>query len=450
MLTKLRRRFILDTMVLALIILIGATALLIVASYTYGQNNAEEIMRDLLASITPQAVTVTEGEGDEPDTATVDWEALEMKDESAILILSDEGEILTFLAPGKSFREKVSGSQEEIARIVFTDQNTSGVLLTSIRFMKEPLKGVGTKVVLMDRASELKAIYFQFRLYIVLAFIILVLVLLLCEFMARRSILPVDEAIRTQQQFIADASHELKTPIAVILANLDILNTTPDKTVRESAKWIDNTKSEANRMSKLVNEMLFLARSDAAMDMNYNFRLINFADVVEEVTLTTEALAYERNITFETDIVESAMVVGDAERLKQVILILVENATKYVNEGGTIQVKLAPGPRRTEVLTVTNTGTPIPKEKAEHIFERFYRVDESRVREKGGYGLGLSIAQKIVERHKGAIGLAFSNENGTCFSVKLPQAQSLRAPDLTILPKDKNANGSKETDDHAK
>ncbi len=401
-------------MILSLIILTGATALLIVASYTYGQNNAEDTMQDLLTSVTPATVTVREGKNGRPDIAEIDREAIEIHDESAVMILSEDGDVLASLSSGKSFREKVDASQEEIAKTVLQEKKPSGIILTNIRYMKQPLKGVGTKVALL--------------------FILLILIHLLCEYLSRRSILPVDEAIRTQQQFIADASHELKTPIAVILANLDILKTSPDKTVREEEKWIDSTKMEANRMSKLVNEMLFLARSDAAMDMHYNFRLINFSDVVEEVVLTTEALAFERNITLEADIAENSQVVGDFERLKQVVMILVENATKYVNENGTIQVELTSGPRRVEVLTVTNSGAPIPTEKAEHIFERFYRVDESRVREKGGYGLGLSIAQKIIEKHHGEIGLAFSNENGTCFEVRLPHAQNLRAPDLTTLP----------------
>lgn len=421
-------------MILSLIVLIGATALLIVASYTYGQNSAEDFMSDVLKSVNAHTVTFHEGKNGDPDTVDLDWQSLEMREESAIMILSEDDDVMIMLSPGKTFRGKVEENQEAIRKAVVAEKNDKGIILTNIRYMKQPLKGIGTKVVLLDRSSELKAIYFQFRMYIVLAFIILILILLLCEFLARRSILPVDEAIRTQQQFIADASHELKTPLAVILANLDILTTSPDSTVRESEKWIESTKSEANRMSKLVGEMLFLARSDAAMDMHYNFRLISLTDVVEEVVLTTEALAFERNISLESDIAENSQVVGDFERLKQVVMILVENATKYVDEGGVIKVQLTSAPRRTEVLTVTNTGTPIPQDKAEHIFERFYRVDESRVREKGGYGLGLSIAQKIVEKHNGEICLDYSNETGTRFSVKLPHAQNLKAPELTALP----------------
>lgn len=422
MLSKLRRRFTLDTMVLTLIVLIGSTALLIVASYTYSRNNANDTMGDILDKVTVSST----GLGSEQ----VEW-----KDETAILLLSEDGEVLDMVCPDRSFRKSVEENLDQIGAFVYSAEKESGIVATQpMRYLKQPLKGVGTKVALMNRASETEAIYFQFRLYIGLAFIILIFILILCDYLARRAILPVDEAIRTQQQFIADASHELKTPLTVILANLDIISANRDLTVRESERWIDNTKSEAKRMSKLVNEMLFLARSDAAMDMHYNFRLINFSDAVDEVVLTTEALAFERNITLESDLAEEALVVGDFERLKQVIMILVENATKYVNEGGRIDVKLTAVPRRNCLLTVTNTGDPIPPDKSAHIFDRFYRVEESRVREKGGYGLGLSIAQNILQKHNGEIKLDFSNESGTCFSVKLPHAQSMRAPDLTALP----------------
>lgn len=421
-------------MILAFFILLGATILLIVATYTFGKNSAEEFMTSTMKSITTNTVTLKKGSGGSPDFAEVDWPALDMRDGSAVLILSKEGTLLAKGTRGKTFRGTNEATLRKIGAAVLTEEDETGILLTDYRYMKQPLEGIGTKVVVVDRKDELHSFYFQLRLDVVLVFLILVITLLLSELIARRAIMPVDKAVRTQQQFIADASHELKTPLTVILANLDILSATPDKTVGESGKWIENTKLEANRMSKLVAEMLFLARSDTAMDMNYNFRLLNFSDVVEEVVLTTEALAYERNITLESDIEENSKVVGDRKRLKQVVIILVENATKYVDEGGDIHVKLRTTPRWYEVLTVTNTGTPIPKEKAKHIFDRFYRVDESRSREKDGYGLGLPIAKKIIERHNGEISLSYSNEHGTSFTVRLPHAQSLKAPDLTILP----------------
>lgn len=433
MLSKLRRRFTLDTMVLTLIVLIGSTALLIVASYTYSRNNANDTMLGLLNEV--NSGTVLQNEGDEEMPLRLNWEKIDQKDDVAVILLSEKGELLDFETSDRSFGETIEEDLEAISRYVDSAEKDSGVVpARQVRFMKQPLKGVGTKAALMDRTSETEAIYFQFRVYIGLAFIILILILILCDYLARRAILPVDEAIRTQQQFIADASHELKTPLTVILANLDIIASNKDLTVREAERWLDNTKSETKRMSKLVNEMLFLARSDAAMDMHYNFRLIDFGEAIDEVVLTTEALAFERNITLESDIAPDALVVGDFERLKQVVMILVENATKYVDEGGRIDVKLTAVSRRNCLLTVTNTGEPIPPDKSAHIFDRFYRVDESRVREKGGYGLGLSIAQNIVEKHNGEIKLNYSNESGTCFSVRLPHAQSMRAPDLSVLP----------------
>ena len=435
MLSKLRRQLTLDMTALFLIILVGAVALLSLSSYTYAKNMASDTMQDILGKITPETVSITET--DDGRKAKIDREALGLTNNISVLILSEDGSVLCLESYDKTMRAFVEDNLSDILRAVTEKGKEDGVITAqSLRYYEEPLEGVGTKVALMDRTDELDSIYFQLRMYVVLAVIILVFVLLLSDFLARRSILPVDEAIRSQQQFIADASHELKTPLTVILANLDIISSSPDATVKESEKWINNTKSEARRMSKLVNEMLFLARSDAAMDMKYDFRLIDFSTVVDEVVLTTEALAFERNITLESDIAETAPVVGDFERLKQLVMILVENATKYVDENGTISVKLESTGRRTEVLTIRNTGTPIPPEKSEHIFDRFFRADDSRTRDKGGYGLGLSIAQKIVERHNGEIALDFSNENGTQFSVRLPNAQSLKAPDLSLNPEE--------------
>lgn len=443
MLNKLRRRFIMDTMVLALIILIGSITLLIFASYTYAQNSANDIMSDVLKPITKESVTFEKGK-DGKKTAVLKQDTYEHHDDVAILILSEKGEILAFETPGKKLRKTIEENLDTTVNYVLEREKNTGIVATQpLRYVRMPLDGIGTKVALMDRTSETEQVYFQFRLYIVLAFIIIILLLAVCDFLARRSISPVDEAIKTQQQFIADASHELKTPLTVILANLDIISDHPDQTVKESEKWLENTKSEAERMSKLVKEMLFLARSDAAMDMKYNFRLISFSDVVNEVVLATEALAFERNITLESDLDESSRVVGDSERLKQVVMILLENATKYVDENGTIKVRLTSTPRRTEVLTITNTGTPIPTDKAAHIFDRFFRVEDSRSRDQGGYGLGLSIAQNIVKKHNGEVALDYSDENGTRFSVRLPHAQSIRAPDLST-EEDKEKQDDKE------
>ena len=188
-------------------------------------------------------------------------------------------------------------------------------------------------------------------------------------------------------------------------------------------------------MQKLVNEMLFLARSDAAINQNYEFALMNLSDVVDECALSSEALAFERKIAFSDDIDEEVQIIGDADKIKQVIMILLDNAFKYVNEGGSIDIALKSGGTmiKSAVLSVHNTGDAIPPEKIDHVFERFYRVDESRVREKDGYGLGLSIAQNIVEKHSGEIIVAYSNENGTCFEVSFPAPLSPKAPIIKDL-----------------
>lgn len=431
MLNKLRRRFILDTMIIAVSVIIISVLLLILATYTFSKNSAEDSMSAALQNVTAATVHMETGE-DGTKTLTVEDDALYLGENSAVLIFSKKGELLYEKASSKGVAENINNNISQITEAVMESDKSSGILSAqAFRYCIEPLEGFGTKVALKDRSVELEQLYFQIRMYVVLTFLIIIAIMVLCDFLARKSILPVDQAIQTQQQFIADASHELKTPLTVILANLDIIEATPEATVAESEKWLENTKSEAKRMWKLVNEMLFLARSDAAMDMNYNYRLLNFSEVVDEVVLTSEAFAFERNITFIEDVAENSQVVGDRERLKQLVMILVDNAFKYVDENGTVTITLTTSPFRSEVLTVTNTGTPIPPEKSAHIFDRFYRAEESRVRDKGGYGLGLSIAMKLVERHNGEIGLDYSDERGTSFSVRLPHAQSLKAPELS-------------------
>ena len=196
-----------DTMVLALIILIGSITLLIFASYTYAQNSANDIMSDVLKPITKESVTFEKGK-DGKKTAVLKQDTYEHQDDVAILILSEKGEILAFETPGKKLRKTIEENLDTTVNYVLEREKNTGIVATQpLRYVRMPLDGIGTKVALMDRTSETEQVYFQFRLYIVLAFIIIILLLAVCDFLARRSMSPVDEAIKTQQQFIADASH---------------------------------------------------------------------------------------------------------------------------------------------------------------------------------------------------------------------------------------------------
>lgn len=240
---------------------------------------------------------------------------------------------------------------------------------------------------------------------------------------------PVARSIRQQQQFTADASHELKTPLTVILANLSILRSDASATVAEQMQWVESTETEARRMQLLVNDMLSLARPKdhkiEAAKAQELLKPVDLSDLVEGEVLQFESVAFDHGVLIESNIQEGIQVMGDAERLGRMVATLVDNACKYVDENGQVDVTLNVQPSKTMLedeacLRVHNTGQPIPPEEQEHLFDRFYRADKARTGGKGGYGLGLAIGQQIAHEHNGEITIDSSASMGVTFIVKLP------------------------------
>jgi two-component system sensor histidine kinase CiaH len=238
-------------------------------------------------------------------------------------------------------------------------------------------------------------------------------------FLSRWALRPVEEAWNQQRQFVADASHELKTPLTVILANMSILGAKRDQTIQSQIRWVESTQAEAQQMQVLVNDMLFLAKSDAEGVQTVGFERVDFSDAVENESLQFEAVAFERGVIIDEDIETGIFVEGERARLQRLLGTLLDNACKYVDQNGSISVSLKRIGRDCR-LTVTNSGPVVPEEDLEHLFDRFYRSDKARTRGKGGFGLGLSIAQSIVDDHKGTISVTSDAEHGTSFVVKLP------------------------------
>ena len=240
------------------------------------------------------------------------------------------------------------------------------------------------------------------------AFLLLeLLIVLLARLLTRWIAKPVAESFEKQKQFIADASHELKTPLAVIIASADALESNPEET-----KWLENIKSESDRMSKLIADLLELAKSEEgpAEEMTVG----SLSKPVEKATLTFEGLMFEKGIVLNDDIEDGIELKMNAYKIQQLMSILLDNAIKHSAPGGEIAVTLKKD--KDIVLTVTNEGEGIPKGEEEKIFERFYRADESRNRNENRYGLGLAIARNICEAHGAQISAA--SENGkTTFKV---------------------------------
>jgi signal transduction histidine kinase len=206
----------------------------------------------------------------------------------------------------------------------------------------------------------------------------------------------VRNAFENQQRFISDASHELKTPLTVISANADVLESEIG-----TNKWLNNIKSQSNVMNGLVHDLLDLAKfEETAADMVTG--QFNLSNLVLNKALEFECTAFEAGKTFEQDIQPDIMYNGNEDSIIHLVTILMDNAIRHSDENGLIRVSLTTEGNK-KILTVYNTGNSIKHNEMDKIFNRFYRSDESRSRATGGYGLGLAIAKSVADAHNGTI-----------------------------------------------
>ena len=229
---------------------------------------------------------------------------------------------------------------------------------------------------------------------------------------ASYAVRPVGEAWEAQKTFVADASHDLKTPLTVVLANSDLLMSHKDDRIEDQLKWVESTREEASYMRSLVEKMLELAKTENAGKAALT--KVNVSETTELVTLQLEPVAFERGIALETEIEKDVYALCEEESYRRLCNILIDNAIKY----GEDRVKVTL--ERTDkhaVLKVNNSGRAIDPERLGHIFERFYRADEART--VGGHGLGLSIAYNIVKSFGGRIDAESTDKDGTTFTVTL-------------------------------
>ena len=224
---------------------------------------------------------------------------------------------------------------------------------------------------------------------------------------------PVQQAWQEQKQFVSDASHELKTPLTVILSSAELAASETDG--EKSRQYLDNIHAESLRMKDLVEDMLTLSRADDGR-LKAAMVPVDLSDAVVDTALRFEPVAFEAGRQLSYDIDEGITVTGSRDQLQQVAGVLLDNAIKYASQGAGVYMTLTQAERKA-VLTVENGGPPIPPEVLPHLFDRFYRADGSRT--QGGFGLGLSIAQAIVREHKGTIRCE-SDRRSTRFIVTLP------------------------------
>lgn len=227
-----------------------------------------------------------------------------------------------------------------------------------------------------------------------------------------------EEAYRAQQRFVADASHELRAPLTAIQGNLELVHARRHMPEAERQEALAEAKREAARLSRLVGDLLALARADAGATLKR--RVVELDAIVLDALRAARPLSRGQTVTLQT--FEPIQVMGDEDRLKQLLLILLDNALKYTSPEGQVAVELQRN-GATATVMVHDTGVGIPPDALPHVFERFYRADPARARDPGGTGLGLAIAHWIVDQHGGQITLTSQPGRGTTATISLPISQ---------------------------
>lgn len=410
MIKKLRRKFILINMSLVTLVLLIVFSTICVTSYQRLVNDSQMSMRKALEDGKGAHTKFEIGPGPKRPDRPFPYQPI------FCVLLDDDWNVLKLDSGDTKVSDEVLA--QAVSQIREEGKMTGTLVPLQLRYQMVLTPG-GRKIAFADTSGERRSMISLILTSLLIGIGGLVAFFAISLFLANWALRPVAKAWEQQRQFVADASHELKTPLTVILANIGILLSHKEDKIGEQVKWVEYTRTEATRMKKLVDNLLFLARSDASAVPLVKGEC-NLSDAVWNCLLPFESVTFEQGVTLESEVAPDVHIIGNEGQLKQLVIILLDNACKYAGEHGEIHCILHKPQDNKVMLTVTNTGDVIPAESLAHLFERFYRVDKARTRESGGYGLGLSIAQSIVKHHHGKISAQSSAEAGTTFSVILP------------------------------
>ena len=304
----------------------------------------------------------------------------------------------------------------ELLQVTFDTHTNTGVLKEyNLRFSLKELP-MGQCIVFTDMTSEQSTLRNMVRTFLMIGSAAFLVFLGISILLARWAVKPVDHAWQQQKQFVADASHELKTPLTVIQTSAELLHA-PDCPEADREPLSGSILTMSSQMRGLVENLLDLARIDNG-SVKEECSIVSFSDIVSDAALMFEPVFFEKGLPLRYEIEPDIRVNGISVHLKQLIGILMDNASKYVSPGGETFVKLSRGTLKRCLLEVSDQGEPIRKEDLQNIFKRFYRADKARSMNHS-YGLGLSIAQGIAEEHHGKI-WADSEDGYNRFYVELP------------------------------
>ena len=400
-LKKLRNRLLIINLISLTLVISIAFTIIYLNFYNRTQNEIRESLFSIPRGVNENVIlfslnqdAATGGEPGSLDNLTIRGEQRIPADytKSFVVNIANDGEILLF-----SMLDLKNETYLRAIETVLSNRSLSGVVNIDGRsWMYSIERGAGENaayalsIVFLDIDDASRGLGTLLVSLIIIGIGAVAAIFLISMFVSNRAIRPVEESIARQRRFVADASHELKTPIAVIAANAEAASGAADE--GERAVWIDNITDETNRMNELVDSLLSLARAE---EKPADFTVFDLFLAVSEETDSIEAFLFEKDIVLDVEQNvpqgETLEVVSDKAKVQAIVSVLLENALKYTPEGGKVQVTVGKGS-----VAVSNTGEYIPPEILGHLFDRFYRADSSRNSETGGHGIGLSIAKEIA------------------------------------------------------
>lgn len=327
-----------------------------------------------------------------------------------VVRFDDDGEImLTDISRVASLTESEA---REMARQVYSSGHRQGRMGRFRFVLRESRLMPGEVAVFLDASGERHSYGQVLLLSLGIGTVCWAGMLLLVTLLSKRAIRPVAENMQRQKQFITNAGHEIKTPLAIIQANTEAM-----ELYNGENKWSRNIRAQITRLTGLTNNLLALARMEE--EKQTTFAPVGLSRIIEESVASFAESLQLRGITMQLDVAPNVTVTGSRDQLGQLVSILLDNAAKYTNTGGFVQVQLRLAEKYVQ-LSVANSVDRLPDVPAQKLFDRFYRADDARTQKSGGCGIGLSVAQTVVELHGGKLIAAYEGLNHICFTVKIP------------------------------
>lgn len=411
MIEKLRRKFILVTMAVVLLVMSVVLLVLNTSNYLHTVERTDEII----------AVLISNG-GNFPEDTIPDIEMGTPPDQG--ISAETPFETRFFIATANSDQQVI---QIDTTRIQSIDSDTgqsyaeealsSGKekgYINDFRYQVVEQTNGSTMVVFVDSQRDLQLVRSFLRNSILIGVISLIFIFILVFYFSKKIVKPVQQTIDRQKQFITDAGHEIKTPLAIISANNDV-----QEMLNGSSEWSQSTNKQIQRLNGLMESMLQLTQME---EEGYHSKIesVDLSQIVQETAEPYVRIGTQKKVEVTLDIQPNLVIQADAEAMNKLCSLLMDNANKYVQQPGIINVRLENQVGNKVKLQITNTVSEMPKQ-FDQLFDRFYREDQSRKHSEGGYGIGLSLATTIVENHHGQIKASPMGHHTIAFEVILPK-----------------------------